>query len=389
MDFEFDLPKGVYLRYFSQSVSVRVEFQFRGNRCRETYCRIVLPDETVNSQREFEAAVKRSVKTATRLLARIHHDIDTHSFNYSSYFPDSRLCHKYGHIENTERTVGFYLEQHLERAKTRVRPKSYEIACRTVANQLMPDFGNILVSELTAGMLRDWVFARSKTIKRKTIANFMSPLKLALDDAVMDGLIAVNPARLINLDKIITKEARKSDFKVDPFTEEEIRLVLESMEGQVRNLYQFAFYTGLRTSELIGLTWDKVDFDKREVLIDQAMVYGHLNKLKTADKGVSSRCVVLLDEAMEALEAQKSYTFKKGKFVFHNPRTNTYWDHDVQLRKRAWEPAIRKSGVRYRNPYQTRHTYAHMMIRDNENLWWIANQMGHSGIDMLNRHYGG
>lgn len=43
---------------------------------------------------------------------------------------------------------------------------------------------------------------------------------------------------------------------------------------------------------------------------------------------------------------------------------------------------------RYRNPYQTRHTFATKHISQGVNLFWLAAQMGHKGPEMLFRHYG-
>lgn len=51
-------------------------------------------------------------------------------------------------------------------------------------------------------------------------------------------------------------------------------------------------------------------------------------------------------------------------------------------------PTLRKAGVRYRNPYQTRHTFATKHISQGVNLFWLAAQMGHKGPEMLFRHYG-
>lgn len=51
-------------------------------------------------------------------------------------------------------------------------------------------------------------------------------------------------------------------------------------------------------------------------------------------------------------------------------------------------PTLRKAGIRYRNPYQTRHTFATSHISRGANLFWLAGQMGHKGPEMLFRHYG-
>jgi len=49
-----------------------------------------------------------------------------------------------------------------------------------------------------------------------------------------------------------------------------------------------------------------------------------------------------------------------------------------QSEKRCGVPAMKKSGVRYRYPYQTRHTYASIMLSPGEHPVWVAKQMEHS-----------
>ena len=73
--------------------------------------------------------------------------------------------------------------------------------------------------------------------------------------------------------------------------------------------------------------------------------------------------------------------------MFLNPRTGKAWETDGQLRKTAWIPALRKAGVRYRNPYQTRHTYASMMLSAGEDPTWLAKQMGHKDWAMIRKIY--
>ncbi len=66
-----------------------------------------------------------------------------------------------------------------------------------------------------------------------------------------------------------------------------------------------------------------------------------------------------------------------GQEVFHSPRTSAPWEGDDAIRKTAWVYALKKTGLRYRRPYQTRHTYASMMLTAGENPVWVAAQMGH------------
>jgi integrase len=56
--------------------------------------------------------------------------------------------------------------------------------------------------------------------------------------------------------------------------------------------------------------------------------------------------------------------------------------------REIWVLGCRKAGVRYRKPYQTRHTYASMMLTAGESPMWVAQQMGHSDWGMIRTVYG-
>lgn len=65
--------------------------------------------------------------------------------------------------------------------------------------------------------------------------------------------------------------------------------------------------------------------------------------------------------------------------MFEDPKTGKAWASADAIRKKAWVPTLRKAGIRYRNPYQTRHTFATRHISQGANLFWLATQMGHKG----------
>ena len=73
--------------------------------------------------------------------------------------------------------------------------------------------------------------------------------------------------------------------------------------------------------------------------------------------------------------------------MFHNPRTDCQWEGDQAIRKTLWTHALKKAGVRYRKPYQTRHTYASMMLSSGEPLAWVSKQLGHSNVLQTARAY--
>lgn len=100
------------------------------------------------------------------------------------------------------------------------------------------------------------------------------------------------------------------------------------------------------------------------------------------------REVKLFPPAIEALEDQKPRILLSRGRVFFNRRTNKPWETDGQIRKTVWTAALRKAGVPYRNPYQTRHTYASTLLSAGENPLWVAQQMGHKDWGMIRKRYG-
>lgn len=63
---------------------------------------------------------------------------------------------------------------------------------------------------------------------------------------------------------------------------------------------------------------------------------------------------------------------------------------DINLvlpRKTIWMPALKRAKVKYRRPYQTRHTYASMMLTAGESIAWLAEQMGHADWASLRKTY--
>lgn len=362
-----ELPRGVQIRKHAKSESIQIFFTYRGVHCRETLGGPV---------------TKQKIKYAERLRGEILNDIERRTFRYADYFPNSKRAGQFGEVVS-QQTVGDLLSTQLAVWKKNLQPSTYRGYKYAVSGHLIPNFGHIRLRDLTPNMIRDWL--KGLDLSAKRIRNVLTPLRCVLDDAVNDDLIARNPMDRIVLDKLLSTQSREKTSDVDPFSPDEIDAILGACDGEMRNLFQFAFFTGLRTSELIALEWADIDWGKREVRVSRAVVERQVKGPKTR-AGV--RSVLLLPLALEALRDQKRFTYLAGGRMFQNPRTDCPWQTDGQIRRTAWIPTLRRAGVRYRKPYQTRHTYASMLISRDENQWWIARQMGHESIEMLVRHYG-
>lgn len=203
----------------------------------------------------------------------------------------------------------------------------------------------------------------------KTINNRVSVLRKALQLAVRDKIISENLT--VGIDS-----SRWQRPPPDPFTAEEVDQILQAMGRwpQVANYLAFKFFTGLRTGESFDLRWHHIDLRGKYMLVQSSFVSGQLQDHTKTNK---TRKVLLNSRAMAALTAQKQHTFMAGEHVFMDPRNDSPWLDEPQVRW-FWVPTLKRLGIRHRRPYNTRHTYATMMLMAGMTPAFCAGQMGHS-----------
>ena len=346
--------------------SIEITFMYRGVRCRE---RISLKPTATN------------LKLAERHKIAIEHAIATGVFDYSATFPGSPRAARFAPEACRENVAGF-LTRWLASKKKHVSSSTYEGYRKIVELRLVPALGTVMGVDLKRKAVRDWL--DTLQISNKTLSNIQSCLRSALNDAVEEELVEINPlAGWTYARKGLVKED-----DVDPFSPDEQRAILEALEGQACNLVQFAFWTGMRTSELVALDWGDIDWLRGEVHVSRAMTQASSGKAEVTKTVTGKRSIKLLAPAIAALTAQKAYTYLAYAEVFQNPRTGERWTGDQPIRKTMWVPALKKAGVRYRRPYQTRHTFASMMLSAGEHPMWVAQQMGHANWSMISQVYG-
>ena len=75
-----------------------------------------------------------------------------------------------------------------------------------------------------------------------------------------------------------------------------------------------------------------------------------------------------------------------GEDVFQDPRYGTPWADERAFRRSYWTPILKRLGIRYRRPYNMRHTCATTMLMAGMNHSFCAGQLGHS-VDIFQRTY--
>ena len=364
-----DLPRGVRIRQHRHGKrSIQIAFSYQGRACRETL-RNVRPNET-------------GIAEAARRLEQIKRSIKNGEFEYAKEFPNSRGARKLDPA--SAMTVALLIDEYARHMEETLQPSTL-IAYRSMfETRIKPALGKIRVRDLTAEQILGWLASpQFRNLSMKFVSNLLSPLRQAFYYAAFKHYRTGNPVPAkLSLNSL--KLRRTGGNQADPLTPEEIESVLKACrEPCVRNLFQFALASGLRQGELAALSWQNIDLGRGTALIRNSVVLAHEKGTKTP-KG--TRVVDLLPDAAAALRSQNEITGRKAR-VFYHPRTGLAFSKASQINE-LWKEAIEVAGIRYRSAKQTRHTYASMQITRGVNLYYLADQLGHEGIDMINHNYG-
>lgn len=361
---------------YSLNQRLYLDFTFKGKRCRE---RTGLPDNEQNRRK------------LTHYCERLEAQITLGQFDFCKTFPNSPRCDYFANQARREAVLlagcpllRDFAEQWYGEKSAEWRTSQRETVRDILDGHLLPHFGNQPLSLIDKGailafraQLTQLPGRGGKPISASRVNHIMTPLRMMLTDAA-DRFGFVSPWRNIRAIKIPRSN-------IMPFSLEEIGDILATVRADYRPYYAVRFFTGLRSSEIHGLTWRHVDFERRQILVYQAWVREELIPTKTDG---SYRAVQMSEQVYQALLAQrqrKGAEVKGDDFVFCNRHGRPLEDRNVA--SRVWYPLLSLLELEKRKPYQTRHTAATLWLAAGESPEWIAKQLGHNSTQMLFRVY--
>ncbi|BAY33703.1 putative integrase [Nostoc carneum NIES-2107] len=197
------------------------------------------------------------------------------------------------------------------------------------------------------------------------------------------------------LSTINIKSHKKSiiieDENVDTFSIDEVYQILEALKndtyarfkGTHQQYYKYIYFcwlTGCRPSEAIALKWENVSLEKNRLKICEGQVNasGKIIK-KEGTKTVESRLVPINQELKDLL---LSIPHKTG-YVFINRLGEPI---SQQAFNGVWKTLLSRMGIRYRIPYQLRHTMISYHANNDYPIHKLAELVGNSA-DVIQEHY--
>lgn len=290
------------------------------------------------------------------------------------------------YMEPTKSTVGQWLDTWLETYVTySVKPYSVASYEQTIKNYLKPALGHVPLAALTAPQIQQ--FYNSPLVTRKlnpkTVRNIHGIFHRALRQAMRLGMIRSNPTELCDLPKVRRKE-------IKPMEKDQIAAFLDAIKGNpFELLYQVTLFTGMRQGEVLGLTWDCVDFEHKTLYVNK-----QLQKVPKAGgpyllvptKNGRGRMVMVASSVMALLKRQRAQQSQAQllagpnwnnelNLVFTN-ELGRHLNHEAVRRK--FKEAVKSFGLDQERFHDLRHTYAVVSIESGDDIKTVQSNLGHA-----------
>lgn len=360
--------------------NLRIAFMWRRIRCRES---LGLP------------VTKANIKHAALLRAAILHEIKTGKFDYARHFPDSKHARNYSSAKD-ERLAAL-LERYKPIKAVDITPMTedrYGYALDICTDLVGKDrLAGILLPEDIQTLRIQLIETRAPSTTNHYLATFAGFLTWCENNGYCKAGLAAACTRFA-----------MSDKDPDPLTRPEFEQLLNKgcLHPQDKAAITLAVYTGIRPGELCALAIEDVDLKAGTIAITRSITAAKTFKVPKTGK---PRTVMLMPPAIEACRVLIRYakdTSPQTIRVYHNrhewqeavvtpllsPSTQAtrtrinQWFLPTSWNTK-WASIQRRSGIRTRRPYQTRHTYACWCLTARGNLAFIAKQMGHKDFTML------
>jgi len=291
---------------------------------------------------------------------------------FKSYAKNDEFFKKFD-VNNKSKTIIELCQEVLDEKEKRLQSTSMKSYYSNFNTHIIPFFSKKYPQEITPRIIKNW-YLSIKTIGTLNIC-VNGILKPAFENAIIDGQIQTSPF-------IVSFPRIKSNYEMKPFNLKEIQLILDIADGWFKNFLGIAFFSGMRTGEVLGLEWKDINFEESTISVCKTRSFGITKSPKTKS---SIRTIDMLPQAEIFLKNQQRLS-GLGLNVFNAERRKGKIYGSCTL-SHKWKRLLEKCNLEYRNIYQTRHSFASNMLSNKEDLFWVSKMLGHKNPNITLERY--
>lgn len=258
---------------------------------------------------------------------------------------------------------------------------------RQMTQRINGFIGNMKLQDIRPHHLNDFykAIAEERNLSPASVRLYHGQVHTILKQAYRDMLISYNPADRVTLPK------KKSIQKSGSLQKEEIQALLKALETEpieIQAMIYTLLVTGCRRGELLGLTWDKVDLERGEIVIDKSLIAIPGKGMQEAPtKTSNSRKVAIPPQEVEMLKRlriwQQETRLRLGDAWENHNQLFTSWN-GAPMRPNGINRAVTafctRHGLPPINPHKFRHTAASLLLSCGVDVVTVASMLGHSNI---------
>jgi len=290
--------------------------------------------------------------------------------------------------------ASYIKECELEERKGNLAESTVEGKKEIFKNQILPKLGNVKIAEITEEHIYKFhndllsmtcVREKDKKLSNQTLIKIHKQLSAFLNYCVRKRLISYNPAGVVGNFKKVKKEK-------EYLTYQEFMKLL-SVVDNIRDLFiiQLLFYTGLRISELLGLSIDSIVTTEQGTSLNITETY-YKGKIRPKAKTDEAMDDLFLDDiTVETyktfLEYRKEHNIT-SRYLFANDRGKCEVIGDRAIRDML-KKYLKRAGIEKNiTPHKLRHSHAALLIYMGKTLEDIKTRLRHKDIRTTSNEYG-
>ena len=251
--------------------------------------------------------------------------------------------------------------------------------------RIAPALGKIKLENLQSNDIQRFYNGLKKSISAKTIKNIHGVLHSALAQAVRSRIIPYNPADACVLPKVEKRE-------LTPVVDNNLAAFLDAIKGnKFEDVYLVDVFTGMRQGEILGLTWDCVDFNKNQICVNKQLARirnsGGAHVLRSTKKdniryiaipGIIVDRLKAIQQRQKALAAEEPCTYRNEMNLVFTDDAGKYLVANTVYRN--LKKIFAQIGIPESRFHDLRHSYAVALLEADVDVKTLQMNLGHSNI---------